>query len=227
MNTLSIKSWAVARSIYKGCTALSLSFDNAFFMRPKLISGGLISFGDKHDLVFSKKNILNLQKNKFALPQIRFLIMHPQSGFKKIKMLNTIGKYIRSKQSTPDYLAVLMALSLEATTVYINNHSKCVDIMGKEEGILTFSLKEPQLSLMSLDRNKQNQWFCKSGKSEIEPRVKLIFNDSSIGIKSCLGKINPLVGAALGQYEVHGYLPLMEKVGYCARLVGKDLPLMT
>ena len=61
---------------------------------------------------------------------------------------------------------------------------------------------------------------------ENDINVELTFKNIEVGIQSCLGKINPFVGAASGDYEVNGYLPLLNKIGYCARLAGREIPIL-
>jgi len=119
-----------------------------------------------------------------------------------------------------------LATCLEATAVYMNHHTQCIKLLGNEKGPVCFFLKDVNGPLITLTQDGNACWDTTFETPEIEPRVKLSFDSINTGILSCLGQINPLVGSALGHYQVEGYLPLMDKVGYCSRLTAKDLPIM-
>jgi len=108
----------------------------------------------------------------------------------------------------------------------MNHHTQCIKLLGKEKGPVCFFLKDIDVPLITLTKNENACWVTTFDTPEIEPRAKLSFDSINTGILSCLGQINPLVGSALGNYQVEGYLPLMDKVGYCSRLTAKDLPIM-
>ena len=79
---------------------------------------------------------------------------------------------------------------------------------------------------MILGRNKNGYWHTQSEvTTKEEPRVKFSFASIDVGMQSCLEEVNPLVASALGDYQIEGYLPLMDKVGYCSRITAKELPL--
>ena len=219
-----LKSWAVARSIYQCGIALSFDSKKSSLLRPQFIKNGLLSFGQERDLVFSEKNILSLHKNNFAFPEIRFFVMRPLSGFRKIRILQKIGSYIRSNNTNFDHLLALIAASLEATVVYMNNHSDCLKLWLTIMEQLLF-IYESEIPMISIYKENYKGWIVQTEELKFEPSVKLKFKSIEVAINSCLGKINPLVASAIGEYRVEGYLPLMDKVGYCARVVGKELPL--
>ena len=222
----SLQAWAVARSIFKGCTALARPSKKIPSLEPHNCEVKCFSFGPREDVVFSEENILNLQKGSFALPKFRFWIKYPFSAFQKIKTLQKFGSYLKSKEENLEYLIVLLATCLEGTAVYMNHHTQCIKLLGNEKGPVCFFLKDVDGPLITLTKNENACWDTTFETPEIEPRVKLSFDSINTGILSCLGQINPLVGSALGNYQVAGYLPLMDKVGYCSRLTAKDLPIM-
>ena len=224
----SLQAWAVARSIFKGCTALARARRSQKIpsLEPHNCEVKCFSFGPREDVVFSEENILNLQKGSFALPKFRFWIKYPFSAFQKIKTLQKFGSYLKSKEESLEYLIVLLATCLEATAVYMNHHNQCIKLLGNEKGPVCFFLKDVDGPLITLTKNENACWFTTFDTPEIEPRAKLSFDSINTGILSCLGQINPLVGSALGNYQVAGYLPLMDKVGYCSRLTAKDLPII-
>jgi hypothetical protein len=223
----SLQAWAVARSIFKGCVALPWRRSDKFpSIEPHNCELKFLSFGPMQDVVFSEENILNLHKGIFALPEFRFWIKHPFSAFQKIKTLQKFGSYLKTREENLEYLIVLLATCLEATTVYMNHHAQCIKLLENEKGPVCFFLKDINAPLITLTKNGNAYWDTTFETPEIEPRVKLSFDSINTGILSCLGRINPLVGSALGNYQVDGYLPLMDKVGYCSRLTAKDLPLL-
>lgn len=226
MKSEAVKPWAIARSIYKGVSVHFQKSAPNSYLRPKFLGKNLISFGLSNDLVFSRKNIIKIQEKKFALPELRFFLNNPFSTFRKILTLKKFGNYIYSIKPDRDYFITIMTVSIEATAVYMNNHRKCIDIMADDKGAVSFCLKDSNLPIISLLKNQEGNWCIKTGKIENDINVELTFKNIDVGIQSCLGKINPLVAAASGDYEVNGYLPLLDKVGYCARLVGSEIPIL-
>ena len=226
MNFDCIRSWAIARSVYKGANALSLTANCPSCLRPKLLNEKLVSLGDQKDLVFSEKNLLKIREKKFALPELTFLFRHPYSSFKKILILKRFENYIYNIKTNPNYLGVLMSVCLESTAVYMNKHPKCLATIGNDSGIVSFYLQGIDDPLVSLIKSQGNKWHTKTGNLGNESSVRLTFKNIDVGIQSCLGRINPIAATTLGGYEVSGYLPLMDKVGYCARLVGNELPVL-
>ena len=181
-----LKSWAVARSIYQCGIVLSFDSKKSSLLRPQFIKNGLISFGQERDLVFSEKNILSLHKNNFAFPEIRFFVMRPLSGFRKIRILQKIGSYIRSNNTNFDHLLALIAASLEATVVYMNNHSDCLKIMATIMEQL-FYLYESEIPLISIYKENYKGWICKLKNLNLIPVLNLS-SKVSITINACLEK---------------------------------------
>ena len=226
MDQTSLQAWAVARSMFKGCMALPEVYKKSTSLKPHNFEANLLSFGKRRDVVFTKKNILKLHKGRVALPEFRFWIKQPFSAFEKIKILLEFGNFIKAKKANLEYLLVLLSTCLEATAVYMNFHPLCVALIGDEEGPIFFFLRNTRSPLLILRRNKNGYWHTQSEVTKEEPRVKFSFASIDVGMQSCLEEVNPLVASALGDYQIEGYLPLMDKVGYCSRVTAKELPLL-
>ena len=108
----------------------------------------------------------------------------------------------------------------------MNFHPLCVALIGDEEGPIFFFLRNTRSPLLILRRNKNGYWHTQSEVTKEEPRVKFSFASIDVGMQSCLEEVNPLVASALGDYQIEGYLPLMDKVAYCSRVTAKELPLL-
>ena len=226
MDVTSLQSWAVARSMFKGCMALpGVCKKNSPSLEPHYFESNLLSFGKRQEVVFTEENILKLHRGGWALPEFRFWIKHPFSALERIKILREFGNYIKTKKPTLEYLLVLLSTCVEAPAVYMNFHPFCVALMRNEEGPICFFLKKNNIPLLILSRNKNGFWHTNFELPKAEPRVKLSFTSIKAGMQSCLEQVNPYEATALGDYQVEGYLPLMDKVGYCSRITAKELPL--
>jgi hypothetical protein len=85
----SLQAWAVARSIFKGCTVLARRSKKIPSLEPHNCEVKCLSFGPREDVVFSEENILNLQKGSFALPNLGFGSNIPFLLFKKLKLFRS------------------------------------------------------------------------------------------------------------------------------------------
>ena len=186
----------------------------------------MVSFGNRKELVFTNENLLKLHRVGFSLPEIGFLISHPFQALKKINLLRKIGFSLRANTRSKAQLRLLLAVGLEATAVYLNEDRKCRTIIGSDKGIVAFYLDNDPLPLASLYKKDGSEWAVSFIPLQKKAKVRISFKSVDVGIESCLGQLNPQVCSALGDYTIDGFLPLMDKIGYCARITGHDLPIL-
>ncbi|MDA8990979.1 hypothetical protein N9H45_05580 [Opitutales bacterium] len=226
MDTNCIKAWAIARSLHKGANALGLKFTKENCIKPVLLNDKLISFGTSKGLVFTKQNLIILHSKGFAFPELRFLLSSPLYAFRKILTVKKIGYSLKSTKEDKRFLTLLLGVGLEATSVYMNQNQLCSGIMGNDTGLVEFYLNGDERPIASLDKENGGKWRVVLNQPMKNPRVRITFKDIDIGIQSCLGQLNPQVSSSLGKYTIDGYLPLMDKIGYCARITGNELPIL-
>jgi hypothetical protein len=227
VDTNDSKAWAVARSIYTGANILAQHIPRKYSIEPFFLNDELVSFGPSKGLVFCKENLLLLHSSGFAFPELRFLLSNPLHALRKIFIINKIGYALKSHTKNKLLLSLLLGMGLEATSVYMNENQLCYEIIGGETGLVEFYLDGDKHPLASLYRREGCKWKVTLNPPRKNARVRISFENIDAGIKSCLGKLNPQVASALGQYTISGYLPLMDKIGYCARITGHELPILT
>ena len=226
MHSEQIKAWAVSRSIYMGGSVLEIDPCNRLSIKPQILNEHMVSFGNRKELVFTNENLLKLHRVGFSLPEIGFLMSHPFQALKKINLLRKIGSSLKANSRSKAHLRLLLAVGLEATAVHLNEDRKCRSIIGSEKGIVEFYLDGDPLPLASLYKKEGSEWTVAITALHKKAKVRISFKSVDVGIKSCLGQLNPQVCSALGDYSIDGYLPLMDKIGYCARITGHDLPIL-
>lgn len=226
MDSEQIKAWAVSRSIYMGGCVLEIDPYSRLSIKPQVLNEQMVSFGNRKELVFTNENLLKLHRVGFSLPEIGFLMSHPFQALKKINLLRKIGFSLRANTRSKAQLRLLLAVGLEATAVYLNEDRKCRTIIGSDKGIVAFYLDNDPLPLASLYKKDGSEWTVSFIPLQKKAKVRISFKSVDVGIESCLGQLNPQVCSALGDYTIDGFLPLMDKVGYCARITGHDLPIL-
>ena len=227
MDPQRLKPWAIACSIYRASCILKLESKSKFSIRPKIYDQSSISFGDDSSLVFEDKELLKLNEKMFIMPRILSILRCPYLSLIKIYHLIKIGELMRSSEQNILKLKLLLGVGLEATATYMNHNPKCREIIGREEGRVDFFVKGMSSPLMCLQKKGGAGWkVSEFDEYNSEPRVKMTFQDLEIGILSCKNILNHQVSSALGEYDIVGYIPLMEKIGYCAKLTNLEIPLL-
>ena len=222
-----LKSWTTARSIYRAAFILGIGSDAKLSMQPRFYDKSSIAFGDSESLIFDDKELLALNKKMLIMPRITSLLRCPYSSVIKIFYLLKIWFYLRSSEQNLQKLKLLLGVGLEATATYMNLNSKCRKIIGSEHGRIDFYLNGLSYPLMSLLREDGKEWTISEASSlKSKPRVKMTIKNLELGILSCKNILNHHVSSALGEYDIVGYVPLMEKIGYCAKLTSTERPLL-
>jgi len=67
-------------------------------------------------------------------------------------------------------------------------------------------------------------WKCTSEKPDTEPSVVLDFKNLGSAIRGACGQIDPLADPVLGNIMVAGRIPLLDKFGFVARIVSREVP---
>jgi hypothetical protein len=132
------------------------------------------------------------------------------------------------RSSTKDVrkLKLLLGAGLEATVTFMNHDPKCMEIIGSEEGRVDFYLQDFPAPLLSLMKKQDGGWQVRDFNFiDGQPKVKMIFKSVEIGILSCQNLLDHKISSALGEYKILGYAPIMEKIGYCAKLTSLQIPL--
>jgi hypothetical protein len=101
-----------------------------------------------------------------------------------------------------------------------------MEIIGCEEGRVDFYLQDLPTPLLSLMKSEDGWWQVRDFNiTDGQPKVKMMFKSVEIGILSCQNLLDHKISSALGEYKILGYAPIMEKIGYCAKLTSLQIPL--
>lgn len=221
-----LKVWAIARSIYRASCILGFESPRKNSLEPYFYDNSSIAFGQNNPLVFSDIGLLEINKTSFIIPHFLPLMRSPYRSFCKINHLVKIGRCVRSSTKDVRLLKLLLGVGLEATVTYMNHDPKCMEIIGREEGRVDFHLQDVPTPLLSLMKNQDGGWQVRDINAiDGQPKVKMIFKSVEIGILSCQNLLDHKISSALGEYKILGYAPVMEKIGYCAKLTNLQIPL--
>lgn len=221
-----LKAWAIARSIYRASCILGFESSKKNSLEPYFFDNISIAFGQDNPLVFSDIGLLEINKTPFIIPRVLFLMKSPYRSFLKINRLAKIGRFMRSSTRDVRKLKLLLGVGLEATVTYMNHDPKCMEIIGCEEGRVDFYFQDLPTPLLSLMKNQDGGWQVRDFNAiDGQPKVKMIFKSVEIGILSCQNLLDHKISSALGEYKILGYAPIMEKIGYCAKVTSLQIPL--
>jgi hypothetical protein len=221
-----LKVWAIARSIYRASCILGFESTPKNSLEPYFYDNSSIAFGQNNPLVFSDITLLEINKTPFIIPRLLCLMRSPYRSFCKINRLIKIGRCMRSSTKDVRKLKLLLGAGLEATVTFMNHDPKCMEIIGSEEGRVDFYLQDFPAPLLSLMKKQDGGWQVRDFNFiDGQPKVKMIFKSVEIGILSCQNLLDHKISSALGEYKILGYAPMMEKIGYCAKVTSLQIPL--
>lgn len=217
-----LPAWAVARSLAAMSNEIHLHQPKFFKLSARLLTNSRISLTAGDEIVFENKNLLHAAKKGFAFPEILPLCKHPFVSFKGIRTLMEIkGLYNRSPSKQD--VKIFFQGGIEATTCYLNHHPPAQDLMGDEKGIIDCYL-DKSFFLGRIFLSNDDAWECTSRKPDTEPSVVLNFKNLNSAIRGACGQIDPLADPALGNINVSGRIPLLDKFGFVARIASREVP---
>lgn len=217
-----LPAWAVARSLAAMSNEIHFHQPKFYKLSARLLTNSRISLTAGNEIVFENKNLLHAAKQGFAFPEILPLCKHPFVSFKGIRTLMEIkGLYNRSPSKQD--VKIFFQGGIEATTCYLNHHPPAQDLMGDEKGTIDCYL-DKSFFLGRIFRSNDDAWECTSRKPDTEPSVVLNFKNLNSAIRGACGQIDPLADPALGNINVSGRIPLLDKFGFVARIASREVP---
>ena len=217
-----LPAWAVARSMEAMSIEIQRHKPNLYKLSAKILTKSKISLTAGDAIVFGNKNLLKAAGKGFALPEILRLCINPIVSFKGIMTLLEI-KDLYNRSPDKQDVKIFFQGGIEATTCYLNHHPPAQDLMGDEKGTIDCYL-DKSFFLGRIFRSNGAAWKCTSRKSDTEPSVVLNFKNLDSAIRGACGQIDPLADPALGNINVSGRIPLLDKFGFVARIVSREVP---
>ncbi|MDG1138860.1 MAG: hypothetical protein P8N49_05010 [Opitutales bacterium] len=217
-----LASWAVARSLETISIGIKKRKPNTQQLFARILTDSIISLTFGNEIVFTNQNLLRSAQNGFSFPKIIPLFRNPMMSIHGIKTLLEIRK-LYDRDLDRENVHILFSAGLEATSCYLNHHPHAKELMNNEVGTIDFYLKETYF-LGRVSKSKNTQWTCKAVNPHEDSSVILNFKDLQSALRGTRGQIDPLADPALGNIQVSGRVPLLDKFGFVARIASREVP---
>ena len=212
---------AAASAIYS-CAQSILSAPESKRLRPKFLSDGKVQLGNL--LIFSEKQYYRLIEKGLGIPQLRNLFLSPIQSIRLFLSLAKVGKLYKSKE-VEVVAPIQLKASLEAICIYLNHHSYASKIFKPEQGFrLLIGISNAGTKFL-IYYKENNGWKVDFTENKLQESACLLFKDIKVAQDATLGRLNSWISLTNGNIVVSGRIPLMDKFGYVARLVQKEVPM--
>jgi hypothetical protein len=212
---------AAASAIYS-CAQSILSAPESKRLRPKFLSDGKVQLGNL--LIFSEKQYYRLIVKGLGIPKLRSLFLSPVQSIRLILSLAKVGQLYKSKDVKVTAPIQLKA-SLEAICTYLNLHSYSSKIFKSEQGFkILIGISNTETNFL-INYTKQSEWKVYIAENQQSESATLLFKNIKIAQDAALGRLNSWISLTNGNVVVAGRIPLIDKFGYVARLVQKEVPM--
>ena len=211
---------AAAHSIYL-CAQRIFPLESSLLLLPKLLPRGEISLGET--LIFKDHQFINILVKGFGLPKLLSVFYSPYRSFKALLYLWRVGKLYSAKNSNHS-TEILLHASLTAICTYMNLHEKSVRIFENEKNhsLSVGVLGTGKYHLISNPKGKG--WSTRVVEKPFCASACLFFNNFESARHASLGKLDSWNALAKGHIQLAVRIPLLEKFGYVARIVQKEVP---
>jgi hypothetical protein len=212
---------AAASAIYS-CAQSILSAPESKRLRPKFLSDGKVQLGNL--LIFSEKQYHRLIVKGLGIPKLWSLFLSPVQSIRLILSLVKVGQLYKSKDVKVTAPIQLKA-SLEAICTYLNLHSYSSEIFKPEQGFkILIGISNTETNFL-INYEKQSGWKVYFAENQQLEAASLLFKNIKIAQDAALGRLNSWISLTNGNVIVAGRIPLIDKFGYVARLVQKEVPM--
>ena len=212
---------AAASAIYS-CAQSILSAPESKRLRPKFLSDGKVQLGNL--LIFSEKQYYRLIVKGLGIPKLRSLLFSPVQSIRLILSLAKVGQLYKSRDVKVNAPIQLKA-SLEAICTYLNLHSYSSKIFKPEQGFsFLIGISNTETNFL-IYYEKQSGWKVYFAENQQSESASLLFKNIKIAQDAALGRLNSWISLTNGNVIVAGRIPLIDKFGYVARLVQKEVPM--
>ena len=212
---------AAASAIYS-CAQSILSAPESKRLRPKFLSDGKVQLGNL--LIFSEKQYHRLIVKGLGTPKLRNLFLSPVQSIRLILSLVKVGQLYKSRDVKVTAPIQLKA-SLEAICTYLNLHSYSSEIFKSEQGYkILIGISNTETNFL-INYEKQSGWKVYFAGNQQAESASLLFKNIRVAQDAALGRLSSWISLTNGNVVVAGRIPLIDKFGYVARLVQKEVPM--
>ena len=175
-------------------------------------------------LIFSEKQYHRLIVKGLGTPKLRNLFLSPVQSIRLILSLVKVGQLYKSRDVKVTAPIQLKA-SLEAICTYLNLHSYSSEIFKSEQRYkIVIGISNTETNFL-INYEKQSGWKVYFAENQQSESASLLFKNIKIAQDAALGRLNSWISLTNGNVIVAGRIPLIDKFGYVARLVQKEVPM--
>ena len=139
-------------------------------------------------------------------------------------MLLKIKSVLTNKRTSIEKVFIGLIAGLASTAAFANHDLQCMELLENEEaGVALFKVANSDISVW-LSFSDSNECKVGYGPPVLQPSAVFTFQNLSVASNAISGWFDHLGGPALGQVEISGNLPLLDKIGYISRKVQKMVP---
>ena len=223
MDNARLIPFAAALSLEAASAEIVSQRNNGSILNVKLLENYSIQLGGE-GLCFKDSELIKAVSTGFGLPCFLPLFRHFHNALKSISMLLKIKSILSSKKTSSEKVSVGLRAGLAATAAFANHDSQSKKLLESEEsGIVLFTIANSDIAVwISFSANK----LCQVGSKplKIKPAAIFTFQNLKVASSAISGWFDHLGGPALGEAEISGNIPLLDKIGYISRKAQKEVP---
>lgn len=215
--------YAAALSLEAASVGIVSQQNSGSILTVQLLENHSIQLGGK-GLCFNDRDLINAVSTGFGLPHFYPIFFNFNNAFKSILMLLKIKSVLTNKRTSIEKVFIGLIAGLASTAAFANHDLQCMELLENEEaGVALFKVANSDISVW-LSFSDSNECKVGYGPPVLQPSAVFTFQNLSVASNAISGWFDHLGGPALGQVEISGNLPLLDKIGYISRKVQKMVP---
>ena len=212
---------AAASAVYS-CAQSILAAPDAKRLRANFLPSGEIELGNL--LIFTREQYHRLVSRGVGIPRLGKLFLSPVQSIRLILSLAKVGKLYKS-QDVKVTAPIQLKASLEAICTYLNHHWYASKIFKPEQAFnFLIGISNTEINFW-IQYEKMSGWKVYLSGNQQSESSSLLFKDFKVAQDAALGRLNSWISLTNGNIIVAGRITLMDKFGYVARLVQKEVPI--
>ncbi len=191
-------------------------------LKIKLLPFNRIQIGGP-GLCFRDDKLSKAVKTGFALPLIPPLLSNFRNSISSIATLLRIRKILSINDPNMKKVSIGLRAGLAATAAFANHDIRCRKLLkNQKEKSVMFNVTDTQISMMFYFLN--DKWIVGTGDYAFEPSVVFTFKNISVADQAVSGLFDHIGGPSLGDAEISGNIPFLDRLGFISRIVHKEVP---
>ena len=194
-------------------------------LKVRLLNDGLVEVGGP-GLCFKETKLLKAVASGFAVPQLIPLVLNFKNSIESIFILLQIRKFFSNKEVNCDKVSLGLIAGLAGTAAFANHNLHYIELLKEhKDEVVLFNVANSGIEIWFYF-SSDDVWTVDSGEFSLNPTSVFTFKDLSVAHSAIIGWFDHLAGPAIGDVQISGNLPLLDKVGYISRKVQQQVPSM-